>query len=498
MSTYGWSTFIGSTVQGRYVLQTLARAESRMAVFTALATIEQYSGEVLLTAVRGSREECQQYLRRFLEAKFLKHPNLMDVLDAGEADLQGTYAVFLVTEPAGSSLQQEETLDRESVWRLARDLVAGLGYLHSENLVYCALRPETTWRVGRTWKLGDYHELRLAGTGRAAETRSMMGRMPEVPPEAFEGIVGPAWDVWALGVTLARVLRGDSRERRAGPLPPQFESIVNRCLDPDPSARITIAELAERLNAGYESFPPTVSSAEWRASAGAVKIAAAVKGAEAVTSAGGTITRPSPEPVIEPFKRPHREKASFLAGMAGVAEGARRKVQSLFSPSQKAPRTQTLFSPRERSPRAMRRTVRVLSDRSERSVSTREVGRRSTSKWMLFPIAGAIVGATLTLFALKHEGRIAPGTGDKDSIATGGRAPAAETAAPARPQGEDTKPSPDTSTGDATIDKSAREQDRGLIGPLGTVYEGSKCRSADDLLYTRGRHLLRAPTAIDG
>jgi serine/threonine protein kinase len=403
MSTYGWSTFIGENIGGRYVLQTLVRAESRTAVFKATATTDQYSGEALLSAVRGSRDECDHYLRRFLEAKFLKHPNLMDVLDAGEVEVQGTHLAFVVTEPAGTSLQQEETLDRDSTWRLASDVVAGLAYLHSENLVYCALRPETIWRVGRTWKLGDYHELRLSGNGRTAETRAMMGRMPEVPPEAFEGVVSPAWDVWALGVTLARVLRRDSRERRLGPLPAEFEAIVNSCLDPDPAARITSAALAERLATGYhEAHSPDPGTAE------------------------------APDGAHQPFADRSPQRPAFLAAVAGVAGTLREKSRSLFH-------------------------------REEKPGTSERDGRRRSSKWILFPIAGALVGASLTLVALKREGP-GPESNSKSSAPTSTNAP--PSAAPSPPPRNETKPNPENPLDVREADRTKAPSTNGSIEAL--------------------------------
>lgn len=248
MSSYGWAGLIGTAIGPGYRLDALIRAEFRTAAFTARNATGHDGSELLVLALRGTPEEAELYLRRCLEAKFLRHPNLITVLDAGMIDSEGQNIVFVVTEPATTSLLSYEPLDHPTLWRVASDVVAGLGYLHSEDLVYCALRAETIWLVSRDWKLGDYHQLRLIGTGRAAETRALMGRMPEVPPEAFEGIVSPAWDVWALGVTLGKVLRKGAGDRRSAPLPEPFDAIVNRCLDPNPDTRITIPELAEKFS----------------------------------------------------------------------------------------------------------------------------------------------------------------------------------------------------------------------------------------------------------
>ena len=253
---YGWQRLIGETIEPGYSLQALVRSEMRMATFAA-RNEAQNGAEVLLTAIRCATEECDLYFRRFMEAKFFRHPNVMAVLNAGQAKVNGTDLTFVVTEPGQYTLQSALPLDREAVWNLCRDLLAGLGYLHSENLVYCALRDETTWRVGDHWKLGDFHQLRLSGKGRIAETRALMGRMPETPPEAFEGIVTPAWDVWSFGVTVAKVLHHGARDRHAGTLGEPFESIVNRCLDSNPTTRITVAELTEQF---ASPLPPAVET----------------------------------------------------------------------------------------------------------------------------------------------------------------------------------------------------------------------------------------------
>src|SRR5258707_611232 len=83
---------------------------------------------------------------------------------------------------------------------------AALEYLHQYGLVFCGLRTEAIWKNGNDWLLADFRELRVAGEATPRDMQHALARNPEVPPEAFQGIISPAWDVWSLGVLLRTVL----------------------------------------------------------------------------------------------------------------------------------------------------------------------------------------------------------------------------------------------------------------------------------------------------
>jgi hypothetical protein len=296
MGGLGWKSSLQKVLTPGHRIDEVMRSDNRSAVLGG------YRGDtpVLITAMRLPRDEADIVIRRFMEARYLENPNLLRVIDTGRAD----DLVYTVTETAeGTLASQTELTDRE-LWDLARDVTSGLRYLHSEGLVYCALRSETVYRSGGQWKLGDFHQLHLPGKAKLSETRPLMGRMPEAPPEAFEGLVSPEWDVWSFGVTMGKVIRrGGARSERMDNC---MDALISRCLDSNPETRITIDALAAEL-ATVEQTQPVVEEM-WQPRHG-VSPAPSYLGIE-----GGTA--PS-----EPAEEPKASRRWLPFAIAGAALG---------------------------------------------------------------------------------------------------------------------------------------------------------------------------------
>jgi ketosteroid isomerase-like protein len=73
----------------------------------------------------------------------------------------------------------------------------------------------------------------------------MLTRDSNAPPEAYMGIVSPAWDVWCLGAMLREILAPGTT---ATPLPAPFDAIVRDSLAPNPGERIPLEEISRLLD----------------------------------------------------------------------------------------------------------------------------------------------------------------------------------------------------------------------------------------------------------
>lgn len=204
-----------------------------------------------------SSEPVDTVANRFREAAFLQHDNLARVLAAGL--IPNHPIAYAALEPVDGTLAEvlaQQTLTPQETAAMLDQIISACAYLHGEGFVYCNLWPGSVWKRGNRWLLGDFSQLRLVGT---SEPRRLRMALPhqELPPEAFEGHVTPAWDVWSIGNLLRRALipepdpvHGSTRARllRNTPLPPPFDTIVTECMEPSPEVRITLEAIREKLH----------------------------------------------------------------------------------------------------------------------------------------------------------------------------------------------------------------------------------------------------------
>lgn len=265
MSAFAWTELSGRALPGGFTLKKVILETPYFALFRAQSTSESLQPEATVEVV-SPQEPPGNVVNRFLEASYFRNPNLAGISAAGILEDRGL--VYAIAEPVDHTLSDfiaQRPLPADDAIELIEQLLSGLAYLHSENLVFCNLRPEAIWRTAASWKLGDFSQLRMISTGTAGganskDLRAALARRPDLPPEVYEGVVTPAWDVWSLGVLLRRILaplpvpdgaatatpRG--RQLRQSELPAPFDSITRDCLDPNPETRITLEQIRSRLH----------------------------------------------------------------------------------------------------------------------------------------------------------------------------------------------------------------------------------------------------------
>jgi eukaryotic-like serine/threonine-protein kinase len=258
MSEPIWDQLTADELQVNIQLRELLFSDPKRAVFRAdyldaAANVRQ----VLVRFFVEDAAHQEERLSRFLEAKYFEHPNLLRYLETGTlVSNQGTLT-YAVTEPGDPWASR--TLDTEKAFRFAQQVLSALEYLHSRNLVYCVLSPDTVVPVGDDWKLSDFSELRVAGTDTSEGTLSLRRTCHTCPPEAAEGLISPAWDVWAFGQTLRKVLT-DYHANPPGP----FRALLLACLNIKPAFRPTLGQLSSLLEmARANSQNAGLTTAAW-------------------------------------------------------------------------------------------------------------------------------------------------------------------------------------------------------------------------------------------
>jgi TonB family protein len=247
-------------VNGVYPLRRFLGQSDHSVVF-----LTDYKGQNIVRAaikiLPANPALTEAQLAHWRTAATLSHPHLMRLLDAGRCQLGGHDFLFVVTDYAEQNLGQ--LLPSRALTPLeVRDLLPGtldaLAYLHGQNLVQGGLKPSNFLVVHDQLKLSS-DTVRPAGESPGTLVSSVYD-----PPEARNGMMSTAGDLWGLGITLAESLTQSapawSRESPDSPLlpanlAPEFVETVRRCLNPDPGQRPTVSELVAQLNAPPPAVP---------------------------------------------------------------------------------------------------------------------------------------------------------------------------------------------------------------------------------------------------
>ena len=241
------------------------------------------------------RDSLSRFYNEARAASLAQHPCVIDVYEFGFTEEGQAYIVMELL--AGCSLERRL---REIGGRmgtpclpLVQKLAAGLSFLHERGIVHRDLKPDNVMLVpdpdlpaGERVKLLDFGIAKLIGpqpknlpiSPLPTETGSIMGTPAYLSPEQARGersAIGPAADVYALGVILYEMLSGtlpflrDSPmelvlmhafavpqplQKRAPSVPRPVAALVHRMLSKEPSSRPTMQVVSTellRLSARY-------------------------------------------------------------------------------------------------------------------------------------------------------------------------------------------------------------------------------------------------------
>ncbi len=211
-----WRILEGECVNGQYHLKKLLGVGGFGGVFQADEVVgDRLVREVAIKLISPDSDEKNRdrQLQELIDAVNLDHPNLVRCFTSGLVEIKGFKFLYLVMELAQETLAkrlEKSSLSVEEVQKIVQEIAAGLVYLHHEPdpKVHRDLKPANVLRVGDRWKLSDFGLLRSIGSKGSARTSKGGGTYSYAPPEAYDGVVAPAWDVWSLGVIMVEMLTG--------------------------------------------------------------------------------------------------------------------------------------------------------------------------------------------------------------------------------------------------------------------------------------------------
>jgi eukaryotic-like serine/threonine-protein kinase len=184
----------------------------------------QAAVKVLLPELARSPEVVGRFLNEARAASAIRHPNIVDVLDAGATPDGSPYILmeFLDGEPLHRRMAREVRLSLDEVLSLARQACSALAAAHAAGIVHRDLKPENLFLVpdegspsGELLKILDFGIAKIISGEAAAgtvKTRAglIMGSPVYMSPEQCKdtGQVDLRTDIYSLAVILYEALAG--------------------------------------------------------------------------------------------------------------------------------------------------------------------------------------------------------------------------------------------------------------------------------------------------
>jgi eukaryotic-like serine/threonine-protein kinase len=243
--------------------------------------------KMILSGLHASSHELARFRAEAEAVARLAHANIVQIFEIGEQ--QGNPYLALEYIAGGSLAQQLDgnPLTPKRAAELVRELAKGVQHAHDKGIVHRDLKPANVLiHTDGTLKITDFGLAKRAeGNFAHTMTGAIIGSPSYMAPEQASGNsaeIGPATDIYALGVILYELLtgrppfKGDSvistieQVREQEPLSPRLlqpkvprdlETICLKCLEKKPSRRyLSAAALAADLDSYLHDEPINAQS----------------------------------------------------------------------------------------------------------------------------------------------------------------------------------------------------------------------------------------------
>jgi len=277
----GREQLVGEIIDGKYHLTRYIGAGAFGVVYEAAETFAgEHVGRVAVKFIEPQDDAQRTSLVREIQALAqLNHGHVIAYRTSGVVQsgrLGGAF--FIVTELADGSLA--DVMSSGDGAAVAQEAGIGsasaLAHLETRGAVHRDIKPANILRAGGLWKIADLG-LTRGVSGSFSTATGLKGTLGYMAPEVLDGQVGPASDVYSLGVTLLECLTGRLaheggtdgeflRNLLTRPatipqgLPDPWRHALPACLAREPRERCSAAELVSLLGA-TPSRPQTTPGA---------------------------------------------------------------------------------------------------------------------------------------------------------------------------------------------------------------------------------------------
>jgi serine/threonine protein kinase len=230
----------------------------------------------------------ERFLREIRIAAGLQHPNILGLIDSGEA---GTLLYYVMPYVEGSTLRVRLVRDGElpidEALRILREIAEALDFAHCRGIVHRDIKPENVLFMAGHAQLADFGIAKALGdlapggneTGRGLAMGSPAYMAPEAAADA--ATADSRADIYAFGIVAYEILAGQHPfgdagtsqmlvshlTRKVQPLhevrasvSPELSELIMRCLEKRPADRWqSAAEIARRLDTVNANMAPAAA-----------------------------------------------------------------------------------------------------------------------------------------------------------------------------------------------------------------------------------------------
>ncbi|MDQ3793011.1 MAG: Stk1 family PASTA domain-containing Ser/Thr kinase [Actinomycetota bacterium] len=249
--------------------------------------------DVALKLLKEHYAQNQEFVERFIReaqsAAALSHPNIVSIFDRGASE-DGTYYIAMEYLPGGTlkdHILKGGALAPRVAAEVALQTAEALYAAHNRGIIHRDIKPRNILITDSgDVKVTDFGIARAADATTTSHLGDILGTAKYMSPEQAMGErVGPASDLYSLGVVLYEMLTGGvpfevetpadvSAKHAAGEPPPHprdvnpeisegMDALVAKLLARDPAERYgSAAELVEELRRVRDGLPPLSPPAE--------------------------------------------------------------------------------------------------------------------------------------------------------------------------------------------------------------------------------------------
>ena len=194
----------------------------------------------------------------------IEHPNVVRTIEVGQNGSASYVVMELIEGETLAARLRRGPIAEAELRDLGAAIADGMQAAHTLGIVHRDLKPGNVMLRGSTPVIVDFGIAKSLGTSTAAVTERRIGTVAYMAPEQLvDGLITPAVDIWALGVTLYEAATGElpfksfvdgrlpqlfESAPRISTMSPAFADLVGRCLERDPGKRpASMADIARVL-----------------------------------------------------------------------------------------------------------------------------------------------------------------------------------------------------------------------------------------------------------